>query len=139
MLTKKPPRVIREMFKFGVVGAVSTVIDVALLKFSHHFMANAPDLLWLAVAIGYAGGTVNGYFWNSRWSFRYDTTGKEKRKLTQFAIVSAVGFTLTELIVLMLVHKHGFGKIIAKLIAIPIVFFWNFSANKLWTFRKTHK
>lgn len=124
------------MVKFGMVGAVSTTIDMLLLNISHRLMGNAPNLLWLAVAIGYAGGTVNGYFMNSRWSFRFDTKGQEKKKFVQFATVSCVGFFLTELIVHVLFHKFGFEKNIAKLIAIPIVVCWTFSANKFWTFKK---
>lgn len=136
-MLKKPRRIFREMIKYGMVGALSTIIDYILLNISHHAMGNAPALLWLATAIGFGGGTVNAYFFNSRWTFRYDTKGKEARKLSQFAVVSCVGMGLTMLIVLTLSLKFGLNKNIAKLPAIVIVFFWNFGVNRFWTFRRS--
>jgi len=131
------PRLVREMVKFGMVGGISLALDTTLMNVSHHFMHNAAGLLPVAVAIGYACGTVNGYFMNSRWTFRYQTKGQETKKLLQFATVSGVGFLLTELIVVSLFYKFGLNKNIGKLaFATPVVFFWNFSANKLWTFRR---
>jgi len=130
------PPFVREMVKFGMVGGISLALDITLMNVSHHLMHNAPGLLPVAVAIGYACGTVNGYFLNSRWTFRYETKGREAKKLLQFAVVSGVGFLLTELIVVTLFHKFGFDKNVGKLaFATPVVFFWNFAANKLWTFR----
>lgn len=137
-LRQKMPRVLRQMVKYGMVGAVATAVDLTLLNASHHAMNDAKSLLWLATAIGYSGGTLTSYTFNSRWTFRYDTRGKEARKLGQFAIVSLMGMGLTMLIVLPLVHVLNMDKNLAKLPAIATVFFWNFTANKLWTFRKVH-
>lgn len=132
----KKGSLLREVIIYGVVGAVSTVIDLVLLNGSHKIMGNTDSLLWLATAIGFVGGTINGYFMNSRWTFKFNTEGQEAKKFSQFAIVSLVGLGLTELIVLSFSLKFGLTKNIAKLIAVGIVFFWNYGANKAWTFRK---
>ena len=135
-ITSKTPRVFREMVKYGMVGAVATVVDVAIYNLSHYLMHNSPSTLWIAVSLGYGAGTVVGYVMNSRWTFRYDTTGKEVRKFGQFALVTGVGLALTLCIVLSLTHNYGLGKNKAKLAAVCLVFFWNFGANRLWTFRR---
>ncbi|MBI3946275.1 MAG: GtrA family protein [Armatimonadetes bacterium] len=60
-----------------------------------------------------------------------------------FVAVSVVGLTLNSLI-LHTVSQHPMARahlgedadMFAKLVAIPVVWIWNFGANKLWTFRK---
>lgn len=126
----------KQFIRYGVVGLASTILDFIFLNISFVLLGNSNSFLWLATAIGFLVGTINGYFMNSRWTFQYDTKGSETKKFTQFAIVSAVGFFLTEFIVLSLAHTLDLEKNFAKLAAVVIVFFWNYFANKHWTFKK---
>jgi len=126
-----------EIIRYGLVGAVSTVIDYAILNIASYLMAGDPTKLWLATAFGFAGGLTNGYYMNSRWTFKYNTKGQEPRKFSQFAVVSLVGLGLTELIVLTFANSYQLDKNVAKLIAVVVVFFWNYFGNKLWTFKKS--
>lgn len=138
----KKQSVLAEILRYGVVGAVSTVIDIGLLKVIN--LLGWP--YWLALALGFSAGTVNGYFLNSRWTFKYKTKGQEGIKFTQFALVSLIGLLLTELIGNTYLnysghdlHLLGFSigaKMVGKLIAVVIVFVWNYLGNKYWTFRK---
>ena len=128
-----------EFIRYGLVGAVSTVLDYVFLNISAVLMGNRSDLLWLATAIGFCVGLVNGYYMNSRWTFKYNTRGQEAKKFSQFAIISLVGLGLTEVIVLYFANSLGLDKNIAKLIAVIIVFFWNYFGNKFWTFQKVKK
>lgn len=141
-MEQKSKNLILEVMRYGIVGAVSTVIDIGLLKLIT--MAGSP--YWLALAFGFAGGTVNGYFMNSRWTFKYKTAGKEGLKFSQFTIVSIIGLALTEIIgnsYIGLVNREisvaGFtvgAQMVGKLIAVVIVFAWNYLGNKYWTFSK---
>ncbi len=125
-----------EFIRYGMVGAVSTVLDICVLKLTYSLMHNDIKRLWLATAIGFIAGTINGYYMNSRWTFKYNTKGKEAAKFSQFATISLVGLGLTEIIVLNLTTKASLSETIAKLVAVAIVFFWNYFGNKFWTFRK---
>lgn len=136
MTQTKKQSLLLEMIKYGAVGAISTIIDYLLLNFSYYLLGNQASLLWLSTGIGFTGGMINGYFLNSRWTFAYNTRGKEATKLSQFAIVSLIGLGLTELIVLNFSLKFGLEKNVSKLISVVIVFFWNYFANKFWTFKK---
>jgi putative flippase GtrA len=83
---------------------------------------------------------------NSRWTFHYKTKGQEGVKFAQFTTVALVGLGLTELIGNVYVNYsnaalslagHEIGpKMVGKLIAVAIVFIWNYGANKVWTFKK---
>lgn len=142
MAKTKKGSFLREIIVYGLVGVVSTAIDMGLLK----FLTVVSWPYWLALAGGFGGGTVNGYFMNSRWTFRYKTEGQEGVKFTQFTIVSLIGLGLTELIgnsyistinhSLSLAGKEIGPQMVGKLIAVVVVFFWNYGANKFWTFRK---
>ena len=139
----KKSSLLREIITYIAVGGVSTVIDIGLLKVAT--IIGWP--YWIALALGFSAGTVNGYFMNSRWTFRYKTKGQEGLKFGQFAVVSLIGLGLTELIGNGYVHyiakELTFGgytigtKMVGKLVAVVLVFVWNYLANKFWTFRKT--
>jgi len=134
-----------QLIKFGIVGAVSTVIDMGLLNLLVYL--GLP--YWASLAIGFAGGTVNGYYMNSRWTFGYNTEGREGVKFGQFAIISGVGLFLTELIGNYYVanydaslHILGYEigpQNVGKLIAVVLVFAWNYLGNRFWTFRSEKK
>jgi len=127
-----------KIIRFALVGLLSTIFDMCLLKIGLLF-----DLpLYLAVALGFAGGVTNGYFLNSRWTFRFNTNGHEPLKFSQFFLVSIVGLGLTELIVAGYVKYFGnldavlSSAMTGKIIAVMLVFFWNYYANKHWTFKE---
>ena len=125
-----------EIVRYGIVGATSTILDYVFLNLSHSLMDDKDSLLWLATAIGFCAGLINGYYFNSRWTFAYNTKGQEGKKFSQFAVVSLVGLVLTEIIMLNFANGGGFNKNLAKAIAVVIVFFWNYFGNKIWTFKE---
>jgi len=125
-----------DFIKYGMVGALSTVLDFAVFNLSYKMLGNNMSHLWLATAAGFVFGTVNGYIFNSRWTFSYNTKGQELKKFIQFLIVSIIGLLFTELIVLSLANMISLDKNIAKGAAVIVVFFWNYFANKFWTFKK---
>jgi putative flippase GtrA len=111
--------------RFAAVGAVSTAIDLlvynVLLTLGVHVL--------LAGALGFFAGFANGYFFNSRYVFQ---KGGSAQYLKYFTL-SVGGLGITELI-LHFLHE-GIGENPAKLVAIGIVFFWNFLLSKYWAFR----
>ena len=133
----------RQFVKFVIIGFSSAVIDVGVNKILMHRF----DTPWLiAGMIGFALGVTNGFFWNSRWTFRGLGSGRQHELYMKFVAVNIVGLLLnlgimklvfiimTGQMVLLANPSHSQWNI-AKAIAIVIVAVWNFSANKLWTFR----
>jgi len=85
----------------------------------------------LAAFLGFAVGALNGYILNRRWTFAApDTT----RSRVLYLCVQLVGAGLTSLLVFVLVHEGGLGRVWAYLVAIPPVTLCMFAANRLWTF-----
>ena len=65
-----------------------------------------------------------------------------RRQLGQFLLVSLVGLSLNNVIVLALeaplgqfLDQPGYGYLPAKVIATGVVVFWNYFANRYWTFK----
>ena len=129
--------------KFAVIGLSSAIIDVGVNKVLMHRF----DTPWLVAAvIGFALGVTNGFIWNSRWTFRGLGSGRQHELYGKFVAVNIAGLVLN-VCIMKVVFIAMTGQVllasnptsqqwnIAKVIAIAIVAVWNFTANKLWTFR----
>jgi HAD superfamily phosphatase (TIGR01668 family) len=83
---------------------------------------------------------LNSFYWNRRWTFR--VVGKESRhrQIVKFFVVALIGMGLN---VVLSSGLHavvpGSDKVswaIATAVATVVVVFWNFTGQRLWTFRK---
>lgn len=124
----------KEIFKFALVGAVSTIIDFAILNLVLKF--TSVTIAW-SVFWGFIGGSTNGYFMNNAWTFGHRNLPTSAKNMTKYIIISAIGLGITELIIKELAVKALYNVNASKLVAVFIVFFWNFFANRFWTFKAT--
>jgi len=136
-LTHPSPELTR-FARFLTVGALGTVLDFSLLaalKF-----AGLPTLL--ANSISFTAGVANNFTWNSLWTFADRRNGRWQARFLQFLLVSLIGLALNNAIVLLLETPLGaligntdLGYAPAKVIATGVVVFWNYFANRNWTFK----
>jgi putative flippase GtrA len=129
---------LRQFIKFCIVGSSSTLIDFSVANVAYYLLNVRPAAL--ASVMGFCMAVVNGYFWNSRWTFRDRVRSAVHEEFIRFVTVNIVGATLNYTIVslvLLLDNQDPHPKWVfngAKLLATGIVVFWNFFANKHWTF-----
>lgn len=130
---------IERFSRFLAVGAVGTLLDFSLLTLLK--LAGLPTLL--ANSLSFTAGLVNNFTWNRLWTFGDAIQPDWRRQLVQFTAVSLVGLALNNLIVLSLEGIFGtilgqpdWGYLPAKVIATGVVVFWNYFANRMWTFKK---
>lgn len=137
----------RQLIKFCLVGASSTVIDKGIQWFLMGLFPLVP--WWIVQSISFCFGVSNGFFWNRRWTFAGQNNASARTQYSKFFVTNVIGLGLNLLItkgflVLItgdLLHATNPPKttvLIASLCAIPIVVIWNFGASRLWTF-KAHK
>lgn len=124
-------RVFRQFIKFGVVGASSTVINWGIYLFLTRYFST---YYLFATIVAFIFAVFNSYIWNRRWTFR-SSDPKRAKQFTKFLIVSAVGLGLNTLIMFLVVDKIKISDIYGLVIATAIVTLWNFTANKMWTFK----
>ncbi len=133
-------RGVRQLVKFGIVGATSTIISFVIFNF---VLSVWHQNRYTSETLAFCISVVNGYVWNKRWTFKDTPVRAVHTQFIQFVLVNVVGL-LIDLLIMRLISvplEHQFGvslKVaanIAKLFAVAIVFFWNFFANRLWTFK----
>lgn len=124
--------------RFLTVGAMGTALDFSILTLLK--LAGLPTLV--ANSISFTAGLVNNFTLNRLWTFGDAIQSNWRRQLVQYAIVSLIGLTLNDLIVVSLESLMGawlgqpdWGYLPAKVIATGVVVFWNYFANRMWTFK----
>jgi putative flippase GtrA len=164
-LVSSLPLGMRQFLKFCAVGAVNTALDwgLALLltyrtplpRVLGSWLAHVANGFGLALrpeaaavfvtkVISSGTATCNSFIWNRRWTFR--VRGKQERmsQFARFVTVNLIGMLLNSTITTLIVRPflppppqkpHPLLFMGAQAIATLIVLFWNFFANKYWTFR----
>lgn len=126
------PRVIRQFVKFAIVGAIGACVDVGTLVILKEILGLN---VYLANFFSFSLAVINNYIWNSHWTFA-DQEKEHKRQIVQFVIISIIGLVLSEILLYIfhdITHLH---YLIAKCLGILVVLFWNFFANRFWTFKE---
>lgn len=129
-IVKRPA--LAQFIKFSLVGASNTLVDFGV----YLLCTRAIGVYYLvAHGISFTTAATWSYVMNRKWTFR-DTTSRVQTQYIKFLLVSVVGLGLTSLLLYLFVHHLQIHDVIGKALAIPLVLIWNFSINRLWTFRK---
>jgi putative flippase GtrA len=134
----------RQLVKFAIVGASSTAVNFAVLNLMLAMHQNR----YAAVTVAFLVSVVNGYFWNKRWTFKAAPVKAAHTQFVQFLLVNLVAWGLDLLIIKLLSVplEHSLhlstahltmvvATNLAQLVATGVTVFWNFFANRLWTFK----
>jgi putative flippase GtrA len=137
--TLQSREILRSAGRFLVVGALGTLVDVALFA-ALHGLLGAPALA--ANTLSYSAGIANNYFLHRRWTYAHRQSKRGGRQVSQFVGVSLSAMAANHLIVLLLAPTlaglagdPAIGAVLAKLCATGVGMGWNFAANHWWTFR----
>ena len=131
---EKKKQLIFQFIKFGIVGVIGTLIDIGILNYLHqHFGIS----VYLAATVAFVVAVINNFLFNKYWTFKNEAGYQSKShvQFIQFIFISIVGLLINLGIMYLLIEYFDFWFNWAKLAAIIVVLFWNFIANKLWTFR----
>ena len=83
--------VMRQAWKFIVVGGISTVINYAIFFLSYHY---GQINYLVASAIGYVTGLSLSYIFNASWTFRQQSTSHLiGNQIARLANIIAIGQT----------------------------------------------
>lgn len=128
--------------RFLTVGAIGTGLDFSALTLLK--LAGLPTLI--ANSLSFTAGLVNNFTWNRLWTFRDNLHADWRRQLMQYTLVSLIGLALNDTLVLsledilgMMLDLPGWGYLPAKVVATGVVVFWNYFANRMWTFNDRNK
>ena len=135
-----PSKELTRFARFLTVGALGTFLDFGLLTVFK--LIGMPTLS--ANSLSFSAGVINNFTWNSRWTFadRRNERLRGRAQFIQFLLVSLAGLAINNAILLLLEAPLGaligdaaWGYAPAKIVATGVVVFWNYFANRNWTFR----
>ncbi len=138
--------------KFSVVGAVGFVIDIAIFNLLHGRFG-WPDIP--AESVSFLAAVTSNFIWNRYWTYPDSRSKPLRRQALQFGLVSGMGLVIRTIAfsfligpctrvaaaILRIPATAGLGVSASSLganltlgLVILIVLFWNFFANRYWTY-----
>jgi putative flippase GtrA len=124
--------------RFLAVGMLGTTLDFGILS----LLKTLGLATLLANSFSFSAGVANNFTLNRAWTFPDRVRSDWRRELLRFTSVSLVGLVLNNALVLLLEAPLGgwlgvpeLGYLPAKVIATGVVVFWNYFANRNWTFK----
>ena len=130
--------IIKEIVKFALVGGFNTILDFSVYIILTRFWEFWQKNYLLANFVSFSIAATSSCILNKTWTFR----DKNKRIYIQypkFILVSVIGLLINETVLYILVTHLVIYDLLAKICAVGIAMFWNFSANKFWTFKPEKK
>jgi putative flippase GtrA len=150
---------LERFLKFATVGIVGAVLDFVVLNvlLATFLPASQPVNVAIATTIAFVTAVSSNFFWNRFWTYPDSRSRSLRRQLTQFFVVSFVGWfarlvwvtvsyvamgffmvglihTLFPQFVADLDMTKRIGSNFSLLIAIVVVMIWNFFVNRYWTY-----
>lgn len=125
--------------RFSTVGLSGTLVDMALLYVLHDPTNLGWDLI-TSKLVASEVAILNNFLWNDLWTFRHVTRlqpgpWNRLQRLAKFNVICLIGLVLNTSLVTLLSERLGIHYLLANLIAIGVVVFWNFYLNSKLSWR----
>jgi putative flippase GtrA len=126
---------VHELAKFGIVGAINTVVDFGLANLLYL------GLGWPAMgakSTSVAVAATSSFFMNRHWTFRHRARTGLRREYSLFFLLNLVGLLIANACIL--VVEQGFGKSgalwfnLAQLAGLGLGMVFRFTTYKRWVF-----
>lgn len=128
-INPKTENLLIQIFKFGIVGGIATIIDFAAIFILREYI-NLPIIISNTLAFCIAN--QYNYYASTKWVFVVDKNKDKKKTFITFFIFSVIGLILNDTIMLIAVNKFKIYYMIGKVIATCFVMIFNFITRKLF-------
>lgn len=148
----------------GLVGAIVDFGTVFILQATFLPPTNQKPVdtnVVIATSIAFLAAVVSNFIWNRYWTYPDSRSRSIRKQLVMFAFISLVGwlgrtiwinvaytplgdFMMPILLPVIQLVRPGYvpsitasgklGTMVAMLVGIVVVMFWNFIANRIWTY-----
>jgi len=158
-LSDRKKREITRFLKFSVVGVIGAVVDFG----SFNLFANVVGIRSvLASMLSFTAAVTSNFIWNRFWTYPDSRSKSIRRQAIQFGTISVIGLAIRtpifafaevpmgKLVGRFLISPIGLrladwlpiqgldpiilGGNLALALAVIVVLFWNFFANRFWTY-----
>jgi putative flippase GtrA len=154
---------VERFLKFAVVGAIGAVVDFGTLFVLQATVLppSSTFMVALATTIAFLAAIVSNFTWNRLWTYPDSRSRSVRRQLAMFTFISVIGwlgrttwislayqplgtFLMPHLLPLIHLARPTYmpsdhaeaklGTFAAMIVGVIVVMFWNFLANRLWTY-----
>ena len=154
---------VERFLKFSVVGTFGAMVDFGTLNLLQLSLLPPIEphqglKVALASACAFTAAVCSNFIWNRYWTYPDSRSRSIRKQLTMFFIINTMGLAFRSLFIILTYHPLGrfgakveenlglltpplteattnqIGSNLALLCAIVIVLFWNFFANRYWTY-----
>lgn len=119
-----------KLLRFAVVGGLGIITDFFITWLcKEKFRWNK----YVANACGFSLAVTQNYFLNRYWTFQ----SQDQQLLMQFSkflLISLIGLAANTILLMLLHDRAKLPFYLSKMLAILLVFCWNFTANYYFTF-----
>jgi putative flippase GtrA len=135
--------------KFAIVGISGTLIDIGFFNLFNQRFGISPVT---AKSLSFSVAVFNNFIWNRLWTYPESRQLPFSKQFSQYLLVSIIGLLINTTIFAVADQTfiHLFEKILpvnfifsptivghntSVAVATIVVLFWNYFANRFWTFR----
>ncbi len=122
---------VRQFVTFALVGVANTSVSAGLYTMFTR-VAHVHPLA--ANALAFMVAVTMSFLLNRRFTFR-GSPGVVHHQYIKFFIVNIISLVASEIIIWFVHVVLGVNDLVAFGLATVVVLFWNFGANRMWTFR----
>ncbi len=139
----------KRFIKFAVVGLSGTVVDFTIFNLCISLLQFNPIT---ASVCSFTLAVVNNFIWNRNWTYPESKSTPIGPQLIKFSVISVIGLIIRTPLFSYLEHPiiklaentvnpeffltpATIGHNISLAIAIVVVLFWNYFANRFWTYK----
>lgn len=139
----------KRFIKFAVVGLSGTVVDFTIFNLCISLLQFNPVT---ASVCSFTLAVVNNFIWNRNWTYPESKSTSIGPQLIKFSVISVIGLIIRTPLFSYLEHPiiklaentvnpdffltpATIGHNISLAIAIVVVLFWNYFANRFWTYK----
>ena len=114
------------------------VVDLTVLNVLHKVFGLP---LLVANTISFTTAVISNFTWNRLWSFPESRERPIMSQLGKFALVNVIGLAINNLVLWLMFQvtqrfvPDPWDYNLAKVFAIGVVLFWNYFANRAWTYK----
>ena len=126
-VSKKTEHLLVQIFNFGVVGVIATIIDFGFL-YLFRDICQLP--LVLSNTLSFCISVIFNYFASMMFVFDVDENKSKKRNFILFVFLSVIGLIINDVIVYVVTEIVGIYYMLSKIFASVFVMVFNFVTRK---------
>lgn len=120
---------IKQLFRFGIVGGIAFLIDYSVLFICTEYLG---IYYLISSFISFTVSTVFNYIASVRWVFDVDQKKSQRRNFALFIVFSVIGLGINQCIMWFGVEKLDLYYMLVKIGATAIVMVFNFVTRKMF-------